>query len=31
MNMIATGALQNSKQSFQCLRCGHEETRRIER
>jgi transcription elongation factor Elf1 len=28
MKMIAVTLLTNCKQTFQCLRCGHEETRR---
>jgi transcription elongation factor Elf1 len=30
MNMIALAPIQNCKQSFECLRCGHQESRRIE-
>jgi hypothetical protein len=30
MNMIATSEVKNSKQDFQCLRCGHQESRRSE-
>jgi hypothetical protein len=30
MNMIATTEVHNCKQVFECLRCGHQETRRIE-
>jgi transcription elongation factor Elf1 len=30
MRMIAKGDIKNSKQSFECLRCGHEETQRVE-
>jgi len=30
MNMIATSELMNSRQDFQCLRCGHQESRRME-
>jgi hypothetical protein len=30
MHMIATSDLKNSKQTFQSLRCGFEEDRRIE-
>ena len=29
MNMIATSEQSNSRQDFQCLRCGHQETRRL--
>jgi predicted RNA-binding Zn-ribbon protein involved in translation (DUF1610 family) len=28
MNMIATAPVKNSQQPFECLRCGHKETRR---
>jgi hypothetical protein len=30
MLMIATAQVLNSKQDFECLRCGHYETRRTE-
>jgi hypothetical protein len=30
MHMIATEKVLNSQQAFECLRCGHQETRRIE-
>jgi transcription elongation factor Elf1 len=30
MFMIATSEVTNSKQDFQCLRCGHQESRRSE-
>jgi len=30
MNMIATTELHNSKQTFECLRCGHKEIRKVE-
>ena len=30
MHMIATEKVLNSKQAFECLRCGHQETRRSE-
>jgi hypothetical protein len=28
MNMVATAPVKNSQQPFECLRCGHKETRR---
>jgi Zn ribbon nucleic-acid-binding protein len=28
MNMVATAPVKNSKQLFECMRCGHQELRR---
>jgi hypothetical protein len=30
MHMIATTEIRNSKQTFKCLRCDHEEIRKVE-
>ena len=30
MSMIATWPLKNGRQTFECLRCGHKETRQVE-
>jgi hypothetical protein len=30
MNMIALAPIQNCKQTFECLRCGYQEARRME-
>jgi len=30
MQMIATSEIRNSKQTFRCLRCDHEEIRKVE-
>lgn len=30
MSMVAISEIHNTKQAFECLRCGHQETRRTE-